>query len=433
MGWLNGYSLGGAIVCVLLAWLTSVRRRAFPWRTVLWGSGLLMGMAAVVFWWPPFRQVLLWANQLVTTLIAAADEGARFLFGPLALSPPAEGSLGFIVAFQVLPAVVFFSAVTAFLYYVGFLPWVVRWMARAVHRNLRLSGAEALAAVSNIFLGIESALMVRPYLERMTRSELLLVLTSGLATIASTVLAFYVRLLEPVFPLIAGHLISASFLSIPAAVLISKVLYPETEVPETMGRVPEVERVVPAEHWMGSLIWGTWEGVRLAVGIGALLIGMLGLVHLVDVGLSGVTGWVTAHVMGTRHAWTLRDLATVVAYPLGLLLGLRPDEWSAAARLIGERWLLTEVISYQDLAALAREGRISPRGLLVLSYALCGFTHVASVAIFVGGTAALAPARRDDLAALSWRALWAATLATVLTGCIAGAFYWGQPGLIQPP
>jgi len=386
-----------------------------------------------VFWWPPFRQVLLWANQLVTTLIAAADEGAQFLFGPLALSPPAEGSLGFIVAFQVLPDVVFFSAVTAFLYYVGFLPWVVRWMARAVHRNLRLSGAEALAAVSNIFLGIESALMVRPYLERMTRSELLLVLTSGLATIASTVLAFYVRLLEPVFPLIASHLISASFLSIPAAVLISKVLYPETEVPETMGRVPEVERVVPAEHWMGSLIWGTWEGVRLAVGIGALLIGMLGLVHLVDVGLGGVTGWVTVHVMGTRHAWTLRDLATVVAYPLGLLLGLRPDEWSAAARLIGERWLLTEVISYQDLAALAQEGRISPRGLLVLSYALCGFTHVASVAIFVGGTAALAPARRDDLAALSWRALWAATLATVLTGCIAGTFYWGQPGLIQPP
>ncbi len=432
MGWVNLYSLGGAVVCVLLAWLTSARRRAFPWRTVLWGGGLLMAMAAVVFWWPPFRQVLLGANRLVAALIAAADEGARFLFGPLALVPPASGSIGFIVAFQVLPAVVFFSVVTAFLYYVGFLPWVVRGMARAVYRNLRLSGAEALAAVSNIFLGIESALMVRPYLERMTRSELLLVLTSGLATIASTVLAFYVRLLEPVFPLIAGHLISASFLSIPAAVLISKVLYPETETPETMGRVPAVERVVPAEHWMGSIIWGAWEGVRLGVGIGALLIGMLGLVRLVDIGLGGVTGWVTAHVTGVRHAWTLRDLTTVAAYPLGLLLGLRPDEWSAAARLIGERWILTEVISYQDLAALARAGQVSPRGLLVLSYALCGFTHVASVAIFVGGTAALVPARRDDLAALSWRALWAATLATVLTGCVAGTFYWGQPGLIAP-
>ncbi len=428
----NLYSLIGALGIVVLAWLTSGSRRRFPWRTVGGGLTVLLIMGVIIFWWAPFRGVLLGLNRLVVQLIAAADEGARFLFGPLAVSPPEEGSIGFIVAFQVLPAVVFFSVLTALLYYFGWLPACIRILARSIYRVMRLSGAETLAAVSNIFVGIESALMVRPYLERMTRSELMLVLTAGMSTIASTVLTFYVRMLESVFPLIAGHLISASFLSVPAAVLIAKVLVPEEAHPETHGRIPPTARVVPAEHWMGSVIWGAMEGVKLAVGIGALLIGILSLVRLCDMVLAASTGWVV-HLLGSGDAgWTLRDLARWVAYPLVMFLGLPPSEWGPAAQLIGERWLLTEVVAYQDLAAMARAGTLSPRALLVLSYALCGFTHFASVAIFVGGIAALAPARRDDLARLSWRAFWGATLATLLTGCVAGVFYWGQKGLIAP-
>jgi CNT family concentrative nucleoside transporter len=181
---------------------------------------------------------------------------------------------------------------------------------------------------------------------------------------------------------------------------------------------------------MGSIIWGAGEGVKLAVGIGALLIGMLGLAALCDNILGGTSAWVTGRLLGEEFRLTLRSLLQWIAYPLVLCLGLTPSEWGAAARLIGERWVLTEIVSYQDLAKMAAAGTFSPRGLMITSYALCGFTHVASIAIFVGGTAALAPSRRDDLAALSWRALWAATLATLLTGALAGAFYYGQKGLI---
>jgi CNT family concentrative nucleoside transporter len=390
----------------------------------------MTALGAVIFWWPPFRTVLLGLNRAVEALMATSGEGARFVFGRLAINSVEEGGLGSILAFQVLPAVVFFSVITAWLYHVGVLPRLVRWTALAVQRGFRLSGAEALSTATNAFLGVESSLVVRPFLAGMTRSELMMVLTAGLASIASTVLALYVSLLQQVFPYIAGHLISASVLAIPAAVVMSKVIVPEDGSPVTMGSVPQAEMCSETRHWMGSIIWGAGEGVKLAVGIGALLIGMLGLAALCDNILGGTSAWVTGRLLGEEFRLTLRSLLQWIAYPLVLCLGLTPSEWGAAARLIGERWVLTEIVSYQDLAKMAAAGTFSPRGLMITSYALCGFTHVASIAIFVGGTAALAPSRRDDLAALSWRALWAATLATLLTGALAGAFYYGQKGLI---
>jgi len=427
---LNLYSLAGCMVLLLLAWLTSTNRRNVPWTTIGSGCLALALLGAIIFWLPAFRQVLLGLNAGVNMTIAAAAEGARFLFGPLA-SSTGEHSLGPILAFQVLPAVVFFSVVTAWLYHVGFLPLLVRWTALIVHRSFRLSGAEALSTASNAFLGVESSLVVRPFLNEMTRSELMMVLTAGLASIASTVLALYVTFLQSTFPYIAGHLISASVLSIPSAVIISKIVVPEDGTPATMGGVPASKTYIETRHWMGSIIWGANEGVKLGVGIGALLIGMLGLVALLDLLLGGASSWVGSRLFSVDIRWTLKSILQVLAYPLILCLGLAPSEWAAAANLIGERWVLTEVIAYQDLATLAASGQLSPRGLMVLSYALCGFTHVASVAIFVGGTAALAPSRRDDLAALSWRSLWAATLATLLTGAVAGVFYYGQEGLIR--
>ena len=427
---LNLHSLAGCLVLLLLAWLTSSNRKNVPWTTIGSGCLALALLGAIIFWLPAFRQVLLVMNAGVNAAIAAAAEGSRYLFGPLA-SPTGEHSLGPILAFQVLPAVIFFSVITSWLYHIGFLPSLVRWTAIAVHRGFRLSGAEALSTASNVFLGVESSLVVRPFLADMTRSELMMVLTAGLASIASTVLALYVTFLQSTFPYIAGHLISASVLSIPSAVIMSKIIVPEDGTPATMGGVPSSKTYVETRHWMGSIIWGANEGVKLGVGIGALLIGMLGVVALLDLMVGGASSWVASRLFSVDVRWTIKSILQVVAYPLILCLGLDPSEWSTAARLIGERWILTEVIAYQDLATLATSGQLSPRGLMVLSYALCGFTHVASVAIFVGGTAALAPSRRDDLAALSWRSLWAATLATLLTGAVAGVFYYGQEGLIR--
>jgi len=426
MTWLNLYSLGGCLFLLLLAWLTSDNRKLVPWRTVSSGCLLMALLASIVFWLAPFRSVLLMVNNAVNAMIAAAGEGARFLFGSLV----DIDKFGAILAFQVLPAVVFFSALTAWLYHIGFLPLLVRWTAIAVHRFLRLSGAEALSTATNAFLGIESALVVRPFLAGMTRSELMMVLTAGMASIASTVLALYVSYLNPIFPYIAGHLISASVLSIPAAVIMSKILVPEDGRPVTMGQVPESETYSQTRNWMGSIIAGANDGVKLAVGIGALLIAVRGLVAFIDVLLGGSSAWVSGWLFDHQVRISVIDLLKIVAYPLALCLGLSPSEWKSAAELIGERWILTEVIAYQDLAKLAVAGKLSPRGLMVLSYALCGFTHVASVAIFVGGVSALAPSRRDDLAALSWRCLWAASLSTVFTGAVAGVFYYGQRGLI---
>ena len=241
---------------VLLAWLTSTNRRGVSWRTSAAAAATLAVMGIVVFWWPFFRVVLVALNSAVSTLLTASGAGSRFLFGPLSAGPGQEGTLGFILAFQVFPAVVFFSVVISLLYHFGVLPFVVRTIARWVRRGFGLSGAEALATSSNLFFGVESTLTVRPFLERMTRSELMMLLTSGLSTIASSVLAVYAGLLEPIFPYIAGHLISASVLSIPAAVLMAKIIVPEGEDPQTRGSVPPLEDVGGSRHWMGSIIPG---------------------------------------------------------------------------------------------------------------------------------------------------------------------------------
>ena len=425
MSWWNLYSGLGCCTLVLLAWLTSTNRRGVSWRSSAAAAATLAVMGIVVFWWPFFRVVLVALNSAVSTLLTASGAGSRFLFGPLSAGPGQEGTLGFILAFQVFPAVVFFSVVISLLYHFGVLPFVVRTIARWVRRGFGLSGAEALATSSNLFFGVESTLTVRPFLERMTRSELMMLLTSGLSTIASSVLAVYAGLLEPIFPYIAGHLISASVLSIPAAVLMAKIIVPEGEDPQTRGSVPPLEDVSGSRHWMGSIIQGANDGVLLSVGVGALLIGILGLVELLDLILGATGGWISGLALQEEFRPTLQMLLGWVAYPLVLCLGLTPDEWP-----VGERWILTEVVAYQDLAAVVAAGGLSPRGLMILSYALCGFTHVASVAIFVGGLSVLVPARRNDLARLSWPAFWAATLATLMTGAAAGVFFHGQEGLM---
>jgi concentrative nucleoside transporter, CNT family len=261
----------------------------------------------------------------------------------------------------------------------------------------------------------------------MTRSELLTVLGTGMATVASSTLGVYVAFLTGLFPQIAGHLLSASIIAIPAVIVTTKLLLPETEQPETFSHVPPEDPATRSRNLMSAIIEGAMDGVKLAAGISALLIAMLGLVALVDKILGAASGW-----FGITQPLTLVKILGWLFYPLAALLGIAQADIAEASRLLGERVILTEVVSYQDLAQMMAAGQLAdPRTVVILSYALCGFAHVASVAIFVGGTAALAPSRRDDLAGLGLRALLAATLATLMTGCVAGIFSNGQGVLMM--
>ena len=416
----------GFLVFIGISWLLSNNRRRVAWKTIGSGVALQLLIGLIIFRLPVSHRVLLWLNDAVVALLNASKSGSIFLFGPLAASPGEQGSIGFILVFQVLPVVIFFAAITSLLYHLGVLQLFVRIFAKLFHRTMKISGAESLSSAANIFVGVESALVVRPYLAKMTRSELLLILTTGLATVASSSLGVYVAFLAPMFPGVAGHLLSASILAIPASVVVSKLLVPETETPETLAAVPPEDESNRSRNLISALIEGAMEGVKLAAGICALLIAILGVVALIDKLLGVGSSW-----FGMSEPLSFVRILSWVFYPFAYLLGLQSGDVPMAARLLGERVILTEVVSYNHLAQLISSGQMTnPRSVVILTYALCGFTHVAAVAIFVGGTAALAPSRRDDLASLGLRALLAGTLATLMTGCVAGIFSSGSEGLL---
>lgn len=407
-------SLLGLLVFCLIAWLCSERRRAVPWRTVLGGLAMMLVIGAVVFLTPRSREAFLWINGVIAELIGVANAGTAYVFGSLA-----DGTkpTGVILAFQVFPIAIFFSALTAVAYRLGLIQPVVRLFARIFHRVLGISGAEAVTTAANIVVGVEAALVVRPYLLRMTRSELLVLLTAGMATVASTVLGLYVLLVGEVFPTIGGHLISATLIAIPASIVVAKLMIPEDGTPETLGAIPPIAVDRQDGGAMAALLAGAMDGVKLAVGIAAGLIALLGVVALVDKGLALVSGWV-----GLLEPLTLTGMLGDGARPLAWLLGVRGDDVAPAADLLGQRLVQTEFPAFIQLATLAKDGVIDQRTLVVMSYALCGFAHLASMAVFVGGTAALVPERRGDLAGLGFKALLAATLATLMTGAVAGIF-----------
>ncbi|HZF38485.1 MAG TPA: nucleoside transporter C-terminal domain-containing protein [Blastocatellia bacterium] len=420
-------SAAGFFAFAIVAWLFSANRRKVQWKTIAWGMGMQLVIGLLIFQVPGSHRIFIWLNDAVLALLSVSKSGSSFLFGPLAAGPGEQGSIGFILIFQVLPVAIFFSAFTAALYHLRVLQIIVRVFAKIFHRTMGTSGAESLCGAANIFVGVESALVIRPYLAKMTRSELLTVLGTGMATVASSTLGIYVAFLTGLFPQIAGHLLSASVIAIPAVIVTTKLLLPETETPETLSHVPPEDPETRSRNLMSAIIGGAMDGVKLAAGISALLIAMLGLVALVDKILGAVSGW-----LGMAQPLTLVKILGWVFYPLAALLGIARADIAEASRLLGERVILTEVVSYQDLAHMVAAGQLTdPRSVVILSYALCGFAHIASVAIFIGGTAALAPSRRDDLAGLGMRALLAATLATLMTGCVAGIFSNGQGVLMM--
>jgi len=429
---LNLLSLAGWFVLAVLAWLLGGCRRPVPWRTVAGSALLTFGLGAVVFLLPTTRSLLVLANNAILAALASSSAGAVFLFGPLALSPGqstpgGDPSVGFVLAAQVLPAVIFFAALMAVLHHLRLIEPVVRFFGRIFRRTLQLSGAEALAGAVHIFFGVETAAAIRPYLPRMTQSELLTVVTCNLATVASTTLAIYVIFLRDVFPQIAGHLLSASLLSIPSAVLASKLILPETGQPETLGAVHPVASDRKHPNLMAALTAGALDGLKVAAGITVVLIAVLGFVGLIDAALARLSAPLAGELGGTL---SLSRLLGWVFTPLAWILGIESADAAAAGRLLGQRLVLTEVVSYQELGVMARAGELSPRTLLVLSYALCGFAHVGGMSIAIGGFSALAPTRLGDLTKVAFRALAAATLATLATGALAGVFYHGQAGIL---
>ena len=459
--YLNLISFVGIFGLCAIAWLFSEDRRfrLIPWRVILWGIGLQLLLGFLVFRFPPTRAALNAFNSLLDGVFQAADTGARFVFGPnivpLTDKPP-DINLGYIFAFRALPTVVFFSGLMALLYAIGAIQPVVNFFAKIFYKTMRLSGAEALSGAANIFVGIEAAIVVKPFLAKMTRSELCAILACCFGTAASSTLAIYVSFLKPVFPNILGHLVSASIIAIPACFVLSKILVPETETPVTAGGIPTeeaakaekfgdeeefkqetvggevIERVSP----MDAAIVGALDGVKMAVSIAAVLILILGLVSLINQIFGGLASLQSSgnpllvpigQFFGVVN---LQNILGVLFYPLTILTGVPLDESWIASVIIGRRLLETAIPPYRALADAAKAGLVSDRTVLIVSYALSGFAHVASVGIFVGGTAALIPSRRRDISQLGWKALFVGTLATMMIACIAGVFDTGDPSIL---
>lgn len=422
----NGVSAVGVFCFIGFLVLFSRSRRSVSLRVIIWGIALQVLFALFVFLVPFGSKFFLVLNDVTMQVIEGAFEGIRFLFDPLAQPPGQPGSIGFILAFQALPSIIFFAALMELLYYVGVMERLISLFARIFVKVMGISGAESLCASAQIFLGIESNLTIRPYLKEMTVSELMVVLTTGMATIASSVLGFYVMILSGVFPTVAGHLISASILLAPAAIMAAKIIFPETGSPMTKGKVVPIE-YAKAGNPIEAIINGSTTGVKMVVGIAALLIAFIGLVALADSGLAYL-----GKVVGS--SLTLSTILGYIFYPFTVAMGVPVEDASQIARILGERIIMTEVKSYQDLSVLVKAGKIAnPRSVFIATYALCGFAHIPSLAIFVGGTSTLIPERTKDIAVLGLWALFAANMACFMTGALAGIFFTGQGGILIRP
>ncbi|HEY9810917.1 MAG TPA: nucleoside transporter C-terminal domain-containing protein [Halomicronema sp.] len=462
----NVISFLGIFGLCAIAWLFSEHRRIVPWRVIFSGIALQLILGAFVFRVPITRDLLQGFSSLLDGVFLAADTGANFVFGsnivPLPTRPAAV-NLGYIFAFRALPTVVFFSGLMALLENIGVIQVITNVFAKIFYKVMGLSGAEALSGAANIFVGIEAAIVVKPYLPKMTRSELCAILACCFGTAASSTLAIYVSYLRPVFPNILGHLVSASIMAIPACFVLSKILVPETEMPLTAGGIPAEEKIsnrqakdytgtdfdgedleekeerMAKETAMGepiqrvspldAAILGALEGVKMAVSIGAVLILIVGLVSLINQIFAALAALPAP--IGTVFQWlTLANIQGALFYPLTLLTGVPfEDSWTASV-IIGRRLLETAIPPYQALAEAAKNGLVSERTVLIVSYALSGFAHLASVGIFVGGTIALIPSRRKDISELGWKALFVGTLATLMIACIAGVFDNGDASIL---
>ena len=418
--------LAGIVVFIGIAWCFSANRRAIPWRLVLTGMVLQVVFGLLVLRVDAVRVGVDAVGRFFVRILDFNEAGARFLFGNLI---DASQSWGFLFAFKILPTIIFFSAFTSLLFYLGILQRIVFVFAWIMSKTMKLSGAESLSASANIFLGqTEAPLLIKPYLDTMTRSELLAVMVGGMATIAGAVMVAYISMLggptEAGQLLFAKHLLTASVLSAPAALLTAKILEPQTE---EVNRHLEVPKEKIGSNALEAIANGTTDGLKLAVNVGAMLIVFTAMVAfanwILSAGLggwSGLNAWIAETTSGRYTELSLQFVMGLIFAPLAWLMGIDAGSLMVAGQIIGEKTILNEFYAYGTLAKLKESGVLSdPRAQIILTYALCGFSNIASIGILIGGIGALAPNQRPVLAQLGLKALLGGSIACFLTACVA--------------
>ena len=400
----------GILAVLLAAYLGSTDRKRIRWRTVGWGLGLQLVFAFVVLRFSYGEQGLMWAGGVVKTMLASTYAGTKVLFGPLGVP---DGSMGSIFAFQVLPTIIFISAFFALLYHIGVMQLVIRGLAWVMLKTMRISGAESMNVAASIFMGqTEAPLTIRPLLAKATHSELMTIMTSGMAHVSGGIMAMYIA--QGVAP---EHLLAAVIMTSPGTILIAKMLVPETGVPATEGRVvmPKDE-LHKEENLIGAIARGTIDGGRLAFNVAIMLISFLALVALLD----GLLGWTLG--LSYMH-WVPGSLGQILGFvfaPVAWLIGVPWHDCAAIGNLLGTRMALNEVIAYIGLGA--QKAVLAPRSFIIATFALCGFANLSSIGIQIGGIGALIPERRNELAKLGVRAMLAGTMANLISAAIAGMF-----------
>ncbi len=407
-------SLLGMAAFLVIAWLLSNNRRRFPWRTVLSGLGLQFAFALFILKTGAGLAIFGGVQNAVKRLGDFSDEGAAMAFGPLAkgdvLTHAFGDGNGFIFAVSITATIILISALSALLYHWGILQRIVQAMAWVMQRVMGTSGSESLGAASNIFLGqTEAALLVKPYIPKMTASEIMALMTAGMATIATGVMVVY-----PKLGLDAGHILTASVLSAPASLLVAKIMFPELEQSETAAGAPmRVEKT--DTNSLDSLCRGTSEGVMLAINVMGMLIAFVAVVALANAVCGAAQG---SFGVAPENQFTLQTLLGHVNAPFAWLMGVPWKDCTLVGQALGERIVLNEFIGYISLSK--HIATLDPRSVTIATYALCGFANFASIAIQIGGIGAMAPTRRGDLARLGFRAMIAGLLACYITATVAG-------------
>ncbi|MEN6493952.1 MAG: NupC/NupG family nucleoside CNT transporter [Thermoguttaceae bacterium] len=390
-------SVLGLLTILLLAWLLSENRRRMNFRLILSGLALQFLLAVTLLWTTPGRHAFQAARLFVTRLISFSDAGAQFVFG--------DHFRDHFLAFSVLPTLIFVSSVSAVLFYLGIMQWIVRGMAWVMVRVMDTSGTESLAASAEVFVGMtESPLVIRPYLETMTRSELMAMMTAGMGTVAGGVMAAYVGM-----GVDAGHLMAASLMAAPASLVIAKIMVPETEPSLTKG----VVRIdVPREdvNVLDAACRGAADGLKLALNVAAMLIAFIAMVYAIN--------WFLSLIPVGTAPLTLERILGWLLSPLAWVMGVEWKDAQLVGMLLGKKTVLNEFLAYSDLVQLKEQ--LSPRSFTIATYALCGFANFGSIAIQIGGVSTLAPSRRSDFARFGLRAMIGGALATFMTATIAG-------------
>jgi CNT family concentrative nucleoside transporter len=407
-------SLLGIPLLIFLCWLLlSVDRKNFPWRVVLWGTGLQFVFAVLVLWTPWGIAAFSWLGDVVTKFLSFSNAGAEFLFGNI-VKEEWRATFGFQFAFAVLPTIIFVGAAFSIAYHVGLMQRIVRGVAWLMARTMKTSGAESLAAAANIFVGqTEAPLVVRPFMSTLTSSELFAVMVPGFASIAGGVMAGYIMMGIP-----AKHLLAASLMSAPAALMFAKIVMPERGKPLTAGDVTMPE-MLSHSNVIDAAASGAKDGLLLAANVGAMLIAFIGLIAL----LNATLGWTSGKFDDIGFLYfpdSLRSIFSVIFAPVGFIIGVPWSECRDFGYLIGTQISVNEFVAYIELGKLIESGALSERTITIASYALCGFANFSSVAIQIGGLSPLAPDRRHEIAKMGLRAMFCGSFTLLQMAAIAG-------------